>query len=339
MADKAKVGVIGLGTFGKIHVQAFGSHHRTLIAAVCDINEEEGEKVSREYGCDFYTDYSEMMEESELDAVSIATPDYLHTDPALLAANKGLHILLEKPMATTVDEAEQIMAAVDKSGSKLMIDFHNRWSPPFIALKNSIEEGEMGVPKYLSAALNDTIFVPTKMLRWSHKSNVLWFLGSHLIDICRWLFQSNPRRVLSTKGEGKLASMGIDTPDFFHSLIEFQSGALASLENCWILPESHPSVFQLKMDFVGSEGSYTANVSHSNLACKYTERNQENPDMLFNLNIDGKHRGFATESIYHFADCIVTDRRPRVTGEDGIWVTRTIDGLLKSSIQDRWITL
>lgn len=115
MADKARVGVIGLGTFGKIHVEAFGSHHRTLIAAVCDINEEEGERVSREYGCDFYTDYNEMMEESELDAVSIATPDYLHTEPALLAANKGLDILLEKPMATTLDEAEQITAAVDKS--------------------------------------------------------------------------------------------------------------------------------------------------------------------------------------------------------------------------------
>jgi predicted dehydrogenase len=280
-----------------------------------------------------------MISKANLDAVSVATPDFLHREPAILAMEAGLDVLVEKPMATTVEDAKAIADAARKSGSMLMVDFHNRWSPPLMALKRSIDSGEMGSPAFVQARLNDTIFVPTRMLGWSARSNVLWFLGSHLVDLCRWLLGSDPRRAFSVCGSGVLSGMGIQTPDFYQSLIEFRSGSVASLENCWILPETHPAVYDFQLEFVGSEGSYTVNASHSNMAEKYSKLKRENPDLLFSLDLHGRRMGFGLASLWHFVDCALDGKTPFVTAEDGIWATRTICSLLESSRTGIFVTI
>ena len=331
MAEKLEVGVIGAGTFGSMHLEAYSSYHRSNLRAICDIDEEKGRRLAGQYGCDYYSDYSRMISDAGLDAVSVATPDFMHREPAVRVAESGLPLLLEKPMATTVEDAEVILRAFKKSGTILMVDFHNRFSPPFVHLKRSIEEGEMGDPLFVQGRLNDTIYVPTGMLSWSSRSSVLWFLGSHVIDLSRWLLSSDPARVYCVEGRGVLSGMGIDTADFYHSIISFESGSVANLENCWILPESHPSVYDLQMEFVGSRGGYNASASHTNMAEKFTAEKRENPDMLASLDIHGRQMGFAKYSIWHFVDCVLDDRDPIAGGEDGLWVTRTICGLLESS--------
>jgi predicted dehydrogenase len=331
MAKQLDVGVVGVGTFGMMHVQAYGDYDRSKLKAVCDLDRAKGKELAQRFGCDYYDNYEEMFSKAGLDAVSIATPDFLHRDPAVSAAEAGLDILLEKPMATTVDDAEAILRAAGKSGSKLMVDFHNRFSPPFVSLKQSIEKGEMGDPEFIQARLNDTIYVPTQMLSWSGRSNVLWFLGSHVIDLSRWLLDSDPRRVFSLSGSGRLSGMGIDTPDFYQSLLEFENGSVASLENCWILPESHPSVFDFHLEFVGSEGSFTANVSHSDMAEKFTGEGRTNPDLMAAFEIHGRQMGFAKLSIWHFVDCVLDDLPPVATGGDGLWATKAVCGLLESA--------
>jgi len=325
------VGVVGLGTFGSVHVDAYHSYHRCRLKALCDVDERRGRKMARRYGANFYTDYEEMFSEGGIEAVSIATPDFLHRDPAVKAAEAGLDILLEKPMATTVEDAEAINRDAKRAGSKLMVDFHNRFSPPFVSLKRSIEKGELGTPEYLQARLNDTIYVPTKMLGWSARSNVLWFLGSHLVDLSRWLLGSNPTKAYSVAGGEVLKAIGIETPDFYQSVVAFESGAVASLENCWVLPKTHPTIYKMAVEFVGSEGSFSANISHSNVAEKLTRKRRENIDVLGDLDIHGRPRGFTRESIWHFVDSVLDGRGPLVTGEDGLWVTRTITSLLESA--------
>jgi predicted dehydrogenase len=212
-----------------------------------------------------------------------------------------------------------------------MVDFHNRFSPLFVALKESIEKGEMGEPAYIQARLNDTIFVPTKMLAWSGGSNVLWFLGSHVVDLSRWLLSANPKTVYCVEGRGVLDGIGIETADFYQSLITFDSGAIASLENCWILPESHPSVYDLQLEFVGSEGSYNASASHTGMAEKFTKDSYSAPDMIGSPLIHGRQMGFTKMSIWHFVDCVIDGEKPIASGEDGLWVTKTIHALLNSA--------
>ncbi len=325
------VGVVGVGTFGSVHAEAYATYHRSKLAAVCDVDRGRGTQLATRYGCDYYADYADMIQKGDLDAVSIATPDFLHLDPAVCAAESGLGVLLEKPMATTVEDASAILSAFRRSGSVLMVDFHNRWSPPFVSLKRAIDQGEMGSPRFVQTRLNDTIYVPTKMLAWAQRSNVLWFLGSHVVDLCRWILGSDPTEVYAVSGSGVLSSMGIDTPDFYQSIIQFRSGAVASIENCWILPETHPAVYDLYLQFVGERGSFNVNASHSSLVEKYTTQRRENPDVLGAYELHGRQLGFVRASIWHFVDCVLDGQEPLVTGQDGLWVTRTICGLLESA--------
>lgn len=331
MPKALKVGVVGVGTFGTIHLEAYNAYHRSDLSAICDVNAERGGAKAREYGCQYYSDFAEMFDRGGLDAVSIATPDFLHREAAVRAAEAGLDILLEKPMATTVEDAEAILRAARKEGVSLMVDFHNRFSPLYVPLKESIDRGEMGRPAYVHLKLNDTIYVPTGMLSWSAESSVLWFLGSHVADLSRWLLGSDPERAFCVEGRGVLEAMGISTADFYQSIIQFQSGAVASLENCWILPETHPSVFDMQLEFVGSEGSYNANASHSDMVEKYTREKRENPDVIASAEVHGRPFGFAKFSIWHFVDSILDGKEPLVKGEDGLWATKMVCALLESA--------
>ncbi len=337
MSKALRVGVVGVGTFGTIHLEAYHAYHRSNLSAICDLDQKRGGAKASEYGCPYYSDFAEMYEKAGLDAVSIATPDFLHRDAAVKAAEAGLDILLEKPMATTVEDAEAILKATRKHGVSLMVDFHNRFSPLFLPLKESIEKGEMGKPAYVHLKLNDTIYVPTGMLSWSADSSVLWFLGSHVADLSRWLLGSDPKGAFCVEGRGVLDGMGISAADFYQSVIQFDSGAVASLENCWILPETHPSVFDMQLEFVGSEGSYTANASHSNMVEKYTKDKRENPDVVFSADVHGRSFGFAEFSIWHFVDSVLDGTEPLVTGEDGLWATRMICALLESAETGKFV--
>ena len=335
---RLKTAVIGVGTFGLTHVEGYAWHHDCDLVAVCDNKPARSTEVASKYGCKAYTDYTEMFSKEDIDAVSIATPDFAHKDPAIRAAEAGLDILLEKPMATEVKDAKEIADAARRAGVTLMVDFHNRWSPPFVELKRSIERGEMGDPLYVQARLNDTIYVPTKMLTWSSKSNVLWFLGSHMIDISRWLLSSNPKSVYCVKGSGLLTSLGIDTEDFFLSTVKFGRG-VANVEDSWVLPETHPFVSDLQFEFVGTEGTYTINMTHSNIAEKYTKVRKENPDVIFSLDLNGRPAGFSKQSIWHFAESVLAGTKPLVGPEDGLWVTRTISSLLRSAELGKVLTV
>lgn len=123
---KVGFGVIGLGTFGKNHVAAYAAHPLAELIAVCDIKRELAEETAERYRVKHYADYREMLEDPDVQAVSVATPDFLHKEPVMACAEKTKHVLCEKPLATTVKDAEEMVNAVAKAGVKLMLDFHNR---------------------------------------------------------------------------------------------------------------------------------------------------------------------------------------------------------------------
>src|SRR5579884_1455039 len=110
-----------------------------------------------------------------------------------------------------------------RSGRKLMIDFHNRVSPPVVAAREAIASGEIGRPVHFAARLNNTTFVPREMLSWAASSSALWFLGSHAVDALRFMTGDEVRRVQAVRRSGYLASQGVDTADVHLALLEFAS--------------------------------------------------------------------------------------------------------------------
>src|SRR5260221_12490600 len=138
--DKIGFGVIGTGIVGGAwHAHVYSRAPRAKLVAVCDLNEQRANEIGKKYGAEkVYSDYRKLLENPEIKAVSIATPDFAHREIAVAAAEAGKHILVEKPLATTVEDAEAIVKAAKKAGVKLMVDFHNRVNPPFAGAKESI---------------------------------------------------------------------------------------------------------------------------------------------------------------------------------------------------------
>lgn len=321
-------GVIGVGTWGEMHARVYGSTLGARLAAVCDVNEERAREVAGRSGATVYSDYHELFADPEIQAVSIVLPDFLHKEAVIAAAQAGKHILVEKPLATTEEDGLAMIAAAREAGVTLFVDFHNRWSPLVADLKTSLDSGELGAPQMVYYRLSDTLYVPTQMLRWAGRSSVAWFLASHCLDTLLWLLKAREgedsvERLYCVSRSRVLKERGIDTPDFYQTTLEWKSGLVVQLENGWILPESGPSIFDLKCDFIGSEGAIFIDASHHRAVQKHTAK-ATYPDVFVTPSVYGHPTGFGVESIRHFANSIISNQKPFVDGLDGLAVTRLI---------------
>lgn len=325
-------GLIGCGTWGSIHARAFAASPCVRFVSACDQDEARAIRFAKEYGVETHTsDWREVVSNPEIRAISIATPDFEHGEIVLAAIEAGKDVLVEKPLATTVEECERIVRLRKEKHVKLMVDFHNRWNLPFVNVRRMLDEGDLGTLLMTNIRLNDTLFVPTKMLSWAARSSPIHFLGSHVVDLIRWLARSEITRVYSVSRSVVLRKAGIDTPDFYQSILELSNGGTAMVENCWIVHESAPSVFDFQCEFIGSKGSAYANLSHNRVIETYTGRGTGLPDVSGAPDLYGKPVGFAIAAIEHFVACVVNDIEPMVTDEDGLRAARVLAAIVKSA--------
>ena len=141
---KVKCAVIGVGIFGEIHCHTYSTYENTELVIVCDVNEKRVKEIAKKYKTSYTTDYKEIVKNKEIEIVSVATPDFLHKDITVAMLKSGKNVLVEKPMATKVDEAEEMVYTAKKYGVFLMTDFHNRFNPAIVLTKERIEKGELG---------------------------------------------------------------------------------------------------------------------------------------------------------------------------------------------------
>ena len=328
-------GVIGVGTWGELHAKVYASTPGARLAAVCDANGERARQVGGACGAaQIYTDYRELLADQTVQAISIVLPDFLHREAVVAAAEAGKHILVEKPLATTEEDGRAMIEAARSAGVTLFVDFHNRWNPLFNHLKQALDDGELGDPQLVYYRLSDTLFVPTQMLKWAGQSTVAWFLASHCLDTLLWLMNARghvrgeagdtvERVYCVTRSRLLQTQLGVSTPDFYQTTLEWKSGLVTQVENCWILPEGGPSIVDIQCEFVGSKGAMVINAARSGAVDKHTDKTNY-PDAFVMPTVQGQPAGFGAESIRHFARSIINGQKPLVDGEDGLAVTRLI---------------
>lgn len=325
-----QIGLVGAGIWGAMHARAYAQNPMVDLVAVCDLDESKARALAEQYRIPKVFTIIDKMLEMEMNGISVATPDTAHAAAALKAIARGVHVLVEKPLATSVEECNEMIKAAKKAGVVLMVDWHNRWNPPCYAAWKSIRNGELGDIRYIYYRLSDTIYVPTKMLPWAGKSSVLWFLGSHALDTTCWLVGRRPTRIYCQKREGMLAGMGVNTPDLYAIMLEFEGGALAVIENTWILPQHSPALIDHKIEILGTQGAVYIDPTHNRAFAKYSPQtaggypNISYEDVLISPEVFGKQMGFAVESIHHFVDCIYENKEPIATGIDGLLNTQLI---------------
>ncbi|MBB3930374.1 putative dehydrogenase [Kaistia hirudinis] len=338
---KTRFGVVGAGLWGSFHCQTLNAIEASELYAVCDLNPERAAEMQRQFGATkVYTDYRDLLANPDVEAVTVATPDFAHGDIVLAAIKAGKHVMSEKPLATTLAEVEAIASAAAVSGTKTMVDFHNRVSPPIVAVKQAVAAGEIGVPLHASARLSNTQFVPFELLSWAAKSSALWFLGSHALDALRFIMGAEVKRVQAMARHGHLAGKGVDTADVHMALLEFDNGCVATLQNSWVLPLDLPSIVDFRIDIVGEKGAVETYPTMNDVVKKYTGNGLRGADVIgITPTAGGRIGGFVTEAIARFVDAVVLDAPVLADARDGLQVTRVLVAIEESARTGKTITL
>lgn len=258
-----RIGVIGAGTMGGRYAAllAGGEFPGATLAGVCDVQGERAHDLGRSHDVPYFEDVGALLRETGPDAVYIATPDNLHLQPALTAFAAGVPALIEKPLATTVEEAEMIVAAAYRAGVVAEVNFSNRWNPPFVHARGAVEAGTVGEPVTVTARLNNVIASPRDRLAWAGRTTPAWFLMSHCLDLAYWLHGRRALRVYAAGRRGTLDGIGVPTWDVIQATVSYEGGATGVFESTWVLPESHPSPIEFELRLLGAAGMVTVDTT------------------------------------------------------------------------------
>jgi len=343
--EKLGIGIIGVG-IGHLHIQGYVKCPEAQVLAVCDVNEERARRVAAEFGIPHvFTDYEEMLELDDIDAVSVCTPNYLHAPITIAAFEAGKHIICEKPLAITPEEGEAMVAAGKRAGKLFMTAFNNRFRGDTQVLKKFVEQGELGEIYYAKTGWLRRRGIPGMGGWFTTKSKSgggpLIDLGVHVLDLTLWLM-GNPKAVTVTgstyakfgqygKGMGTWGtaeeSGKCDVEDLAAAFIRLNTGATVVLETSWASNVGRDVVYTTLM---GTKGG--ADVDPLRV---YTEMHGALVDVTPSYPNQSGH----LMEIKHFVDCIVNGKEPISTGEHGLEVTRILDAIYKSAEQGREIAL
>ncbi|HEY9334455.1 MAG TPA: Gfo/Idh/MocA family oxidoreductase, partial [Kribbella sp.] len=185
MTDTLRIGIVGAGIMGRGNALSLSGRADASITAVTSRSAESAERLADEIAGRgarpvVHPDLEALLASDTVDAVVLTTPDDLHGEMMVRAAEAGKHILVEKPMTTSVAEADAAVKAIRDNGVIAMCLFNHRWVPAY-AQAYELLDG-LGDAAVAYARKDDTIFVPTEMLSWADRTTCAWFLSSHDID-------------------------------------------------------------------------------------------------------------------------------------------------------------
>jgi predicted dehydrogenase len=322
-----RVGVVGTGIMGAANAWVVAALPGVTVSAVANRSPGSARALARELAAeghpapDVHGGIEEMLQGEKVDAVVVATPDHAHADAVVAAAEAGVHVLVEKPFTTDVASADRALAAVRRAGTIAMCLFNHRWVPAYAQAKEL--SVDMGAPVVGYARKNDTIFVPTEMLSWAGDTTCAWFLSSHDIDLICWLFDDQVGSVFATARRGVLEARGIDTPDAAQIQLQFEQGAVATVESCWVYPNTFPTVTDSFVEAVFEGGVVHLDRVAENIVVA-DHAGYRHPRNVLQRRLHGRFSGAYPDAIAHFIDCIRGGTQPLITLESSRHVTAVL---------------
>lgn len=340
-----KVGVIGGGSISEFHIKPYIANDEVELMALCDSNEQRLAEAGKRYGITkLYSNYAELLKNEEIDAVSICTWNNTHAEIAIAALEAGKHVLVEKPLSMTVEQALAVEAAVEKSGRILQVGFVRRHGDNTKLLKQFIDQDEFGEIYYAKASCLRRLGNPGGWFSDQTKSGggPLIDLGVHMIDIC-WYLMGKPRPVsVSGNTYSKLGNRShIENLSFYkaadynptinnvedmaNALIRFDNGASLYVDVSFTL---HAKKDELFVKLFGEKGG--AEIEPE--LAMVTEKN--NTILNITPQIDSlsfDFEGAFRNEINHFADCCLTGKETIAPVADGVQVMKMLNAVYESA--------
>ena len=315
-----RVGMIGSGFIANVHLDALKHIHGARAVAIASIDEKSRKKLARKHRIPKeYGNWKDILKDKEVDVVIIGLPNYLHASVTIEAAKHGKHVICEKPLALTLEEADRMIEACEKAGVILGYAEELCFVPKFVHAKEIADSGAIGNVFFVKQCEEHA----GPYSEWFFKAHtagggILMDMGCHSIEYCRYVM--NKKKVKSVYAEmGTYLHKDITKlEDHVIITLEFEDGTRAFCESSWARKGGMISFTEI----YGTEGVVYANLLQEGMGLKvYSEKgippNKKetkgwtHPDWEWNWQ-----NGYPQED-EHFYECIRTGTKPRESGEDG----------------------
>ncbi len=367
-----RVGIVGWGFMGRTHAHALralglfypGANFRAEIAGVCSRRLEKAREGAAELDAPYYTDdYKSLFARSDIDIVSICTPNQNHEEMAIAAMRAGKHVYIDKPLSTDAASADRIAAVARETGVYTQMVFNNRYLPSMMRAKQLVDEGKIGnLLSFQARYLHSGSIDPQKPIGWkqTEQGGVLLDLGSHALDLVTWLC-GYPEKVSAAArtlyAQRPLAGGGTTralTEDMELVILRMKNGALGTIEASKIATGAND---ELTVDLRGDRGAILWNLMQPNYVRFYDNTLAEAPlggmrgfvdiesvarypapggSFLPPKNTVGWDRGH-THCYFSFLDAIDRGVRPENTVEDGARLQRLLVRIQTAAQTGVWV--
>jgi UDP-N-acetyl-2-amino-2-deoxyglucuronate dehydrogenase len=339
--DKYKIALVGCGRISRNHFEAIHNNKDRLeLMAVCDINEQRADEAGKKELVKVYYNLKDMLDNEDLDVLTICTPNGLHPVHGILAAQKNVHVISEKPMATNLKFGDELIKACDESGVRLFVVKQNRLNPTIQLLKRSLDKGRFG--RIYMILVNVLWSRPQSYYdeakwrgTWEFDGGAFMNQASHYIDSLEWL--GGPVESV-TAITGTLARK-IEVEDTGSAVIRYRNGAIGSI-NVTML--TYPKNLEGSITIIGENGTVKVGGIALNKIEKWEFRDKDEDDLLVESAnyIPPNVYGYGHTGYYkNVLDVLQGIAEPNTDGREGRKSLELIMGIYKSSREGRTIHL
>jgi UDP-N-acetyl-2-amino-2-deoxyglucuronate dehydrogenase len=329
-----KFALVGCGRIAKRHSELLG-HKKiegAMLVAVCDIVEEKAKKIGGQFNVPYYTDMNEMMKKEDIDAVSVLTESGHHAEHVINLAKYGKHIVVEKPMTLSIDDADEMIMACQKNNCRLFVVKQNRFNVPVVKLKEALDKGRFG-----------KLFMGTVRIRWCRPQEyydqdswrgtwamdggVLTNQASHHVDLLEYMMG----KVDSVYAKGIQALANIEAEDTAAVILKFRNGGIGILEATTAI---RPKDLEGSLSILGEKGSVEIGGFAVNkmLHWNFQETQKDDNEVMEKYSVNPENvYGFGHQAYYeHVVDCILNNTEHSVDGLEGRKSVELISAIYES---------
>lgn len=338
MTARPRVAVIGAGFIAELHLE---SYHRFVpdaaVVALCSRSAVRAEALARRFGVPrWFTDVDELLRSVDCDIIDVCVPNHLHAPVAIAAAREGRHVICEKPLATTLEDADAMIAACREADVLLMYAEELCFAPKYERVRALVNEGALGRVFQLRQSEKHS----GPHADWFYDveragGGVLMDMGCHAFGWFRWMLGGNPRieSVYATMGT-HLHAGRTKGEDNAVTIVEFEGGVIGVAEDSW----AKPGGMDDRIEVYGTGGVAYADLFAGNAALLYSEQGYgyalekagSTRGWSFAISEEAFSQGYPQE-LQHFVGCVRDQRPPLVTGEDGRAVLEIIYAAYESA--------
>ena len=325
--NQLKIAIVGCGVMGVRHLQALKGFPFVSIPSICDIDERRAEQICTEYKIPkFYKDYDQMLSKEDLDAVIIATPDGLHKDPAIAAIKLNKSVLIEKPIASNLEDANAIVKAAKEGKGAVLIGHILRFDYRYWGIKKMVSEGKIGNVVSVYSRRCNTL---DQAERLDRSTDVIMYLGIHEADLVPWIVGSPISKVYA---KASYLVRNKADPDFVKVLFEHVSGTIGVIELSWSYPSGEIAHQKSSLEVVGTTGVCTTSFPSTELV--FYSNKQYSTILPHVPSIYNKITGSLANEELHFINCVTGNDKPVVALQDAYQALKVVLAV-KNSIKEK----